>query len=168
MPIYTYDTAKSLSVALGLSLIENIEFSDQAFHQLLSESKNTNIPGSYSRTCAHMSVEEKRLMTVAANKAKRGMKESDRSRGLKSVAQKKRFSEMSIEEKSAHGKKSLAGISEEGKKRQTEGWNKAFSPVRQKGFKQPFTMSPHCDKMGGLFSMKRWHFDNCKFKGDQN
>jgi group I intron endonuclease len=23
---------------------------------------------------------------------------------------------------------------------------------------------PHCDKMGGLTAMPRWHFDNCKFK----
>ena len=24
---------------------------------------------------------------------------------------------------------------------------------------------PHCDKRGGLGIMKRWHFDNCKYKG---
>jgi len=23
---------------------------------------------------------------------------------------------------------------------------------------------PHCNKEGSLFGMKRWHFDNCKFR----
>ena len=62
-----------------------------------------------------------------------------------------------------HGKKSKEGVTEEGKRRQTAGWNQAFSPVRQKGFKQPLVNCPNCDKVGGSFSMKRYHFDNCKY-----
>jgi len=27
---------------------------------------------------------------------------------------------------------------------------------------------PHCNKIGGITNMKRYHFDNCKFKGEYN
>jgi hypothetical protein len=27
---------------------------------------------------------------------------------------------------------------------------------------------PHCGLEGGIYNMKRWHFDNCKFLGDKN
>lgn len=26
----------------------------------------------------------------------------------------------------------------------------------------------HCDKLGGFFTMQRWHFDNCKLKNNDN
>lgn len=31
-----------------------------------------------------------------------------------------------------------------------------------KGKKKPTTQCPHCDKVGSVQTMKRWHFDNCK------
>jgi hypothetical protein len=30
------------------------------------------------------------------------------------------------------------------------------------GVKRPLVTCSHCDKVGGLNSMKRWHFDNCR------
>lgn len=36
---------------------------------------------------------------------------------------------------------------------------------KQKGRKQETIKCPHCPKSGGVQSMKRWHFDNCKWKG---
>lgn len=35
------------------------------------------------------------------------------------------------------------------------------------GKKHEIVKCPWCDKCGGLSSMKRWHFDNCKLKGNQ-
>jgi hypothetical protein len=32
------------------------------------------------------------------------------------------------------------------------------------GKKQKRVICPHCDKEGGIGAMKRYHFDNCKFK----
>jgi hypothetical protein len=32
------------------------------------------------------------------------------------------------------------------------------------GRKHPQTRCPYCKKLGGLYAMKRWHFENCKFK----
>lgn len=33
-----------------------------------------------------------------------------------------------------------------------------------KGMNKPLTTCPHCLKEGGVSIMKRWHFDNCKYK----
>ncbi len=33
-----------------------------------------------------------------------------------------------------------------------------------KGIKKKIIKCPYCDKEGGSSQMKRWHFDNCKFK----
>lgn len=33
------------------------------------------------------------------------------------------------------------------------------------GKKQSLVTCPHCNKVGGLATMPRWHFDNCKLKG---
>jgi hypothetical protein len=37
--------------------------------------------------------------------------------------------------------------------------------LAHKGRKHRVIKCPHCDKIGGLTVMPRWHFDNCKFKG---
>ncbi len=34
----------------------------------------------------------------------------------------------------------------------------------EKGIKQPIVKCPHCNKLGGSHNMKRYHFDNCKYK----
>jgi group I intron endonuclease len=111
-----------------------------------------------------MTTEQKRMLTESANRNKRGMKESEHSRRLKSDAQTKRFSSMTAEELKEHGKRSRESISPEGLLRQAKGWNEAYSPVREKGFKQGLTSCPHCGKSGGAFAMKRYHFDNCRSK----
>jgi hypothetical protein len=33
-----------------------------------------------------------------------------------------------------------------------------------KGKSKPITTCPHCGKTGGVPSLSRWHFDNCKYK----
>ena len=33
---------------------------------------------------------------------------------------------------------------------------------RLKGRPKPTATCPHCNKVGGISAMKRWHFDNCK------
>jgi hypothetical protein len=38
-------------------------------------------------------------------------------------------------------------------------------PHKNIGSKQNITKCPHCNKEGGISSMYRWHFDNCKLKG---
>jgi len=37
-----------------------------------------------------------------------------------------------------------------------------------KGRKHELTVCPHCQKVGAVVSMPRWHFDNCKHKGQQS
>lgn len=34
----------------------------------------------------------------------------------------------------------------------------------RKGVKVPTSTCPHCGKVGGIFQLKQWHFDKCKFK----
>lgn len=43
----------------------------------------------------------------------------------------------------------------------------ASRPAAMKGKHFPKVKCTHCDKMGGIIPMKRWHMDNCKFKEQQ-
>jgi len=43
----------------------------------------------------------------------------------------------------------------------------AGRPAAMKGKHFPKIKCTHCDKMGGIIPMKRWHMDNCKFKEQQ-
>lgn len=43
---------------------------------------------------------------------------------------------------------------------------KAKISKKLKGFKRPVIECPHCGKVGADGLMKRWHFDNCKLKGE--
>lgn len=108
--------------------------------------------------------EQRNQMTKKANEKKKGFKESEKSRLLKSESQKKRWAKTSEEEKKLHGKRTKNGITKEGKERQIKALHESFSPVREKGYKQPIVKCPHCDKQGGQSLMKRWHFENCKYK----
>lgn len=130
----------------------------------LSEESIEKLRVSVTRHRSSLSEEQRKDLTKKANESKKGFKESDLSRALKSEAQKKRFSSMDEEQRKQHGAKSRMGISEEGKRTQTVGMNKAFSPVREKGYKQSLTFCPHCGKVGGSNAMKRFHMDNCKSK----
>jgi len=163
MSIYTYTISQSISKTLGIQFTEIPELSDQELHKISHES-DCVIVGPYTKHIERMSQDERNAMTSAANERKRGMKESDRSRGIKSVAQKERWQNMTEEQRKAMGKLSREGISEEGRIKQTQGMLEAFSPVRQKGYKHPLTTCPHCAKVGGLSAMKKYHFNNCKRK----
>lgn len=53
----------------------------------------------------------------------------------------------------------------EGKKRSEETKLKISNSKKGKNTgKAPLVKCPHCEKEGGLYAMKQWHFDNCKFK----
>jgi hypothetical protein len=56
-------------------------------------------------------------------------------------------------------------IAKLGKKQTLESIEKAR--LKKLGKKQPLIACPHCNKIGGSYTMPRWHFDNCKFKGIQ-
>jgi len=36
--------------------------------------------------------------------------------------------------------------------------------IIRKGIPHKTIKCPHCNKIGGIPAMKRWHFDNCKLK----
>lgn len=53
----------------------------------------------------------------------------------------------------------------EGKKRSEETKLKISDSRKGKNIgKAPLVKCPYCEKEGGLYAMKQWHFDNCKFK----
>ena len=53
-------------------------------------------------------------------------------------------------------------IAKLGKKHKPESIEKAR--LKKLGQKQPLTTCPHCNKIGGSYTMPRWHFDNCRNK----
>ena len=82
-------------------------------------------------------------------------KMSKSHKGKEGTFKDKKHSEESKKKmsKSHEGKK----YSEESKQKMSEA---------KKGKKQKIIKCPHCGKEGGINLMKRWHFDNCKFKND--
>ena len=163
MSIYTYGFSKSISDALEINFIEEECFSDQVLHEKIKKlNTRKDIPPVFKAHLALMQPEERKLLTKAANDKKRGMKESDKSRGIKSTSQKKRWSNANEETRKDHGLKSRNGISEEKKKTQTLAAIAAYSPAREKNRKKPLIKCPHCDIVGGMPAMKRFHFERCK------
>lgn len=163
MTIYTYTISQSISKTLGIQFTEIPELSDQELHKISHES-DCVIVGPYTKHIERMSQDERNAMTSAANERKRGMKESDRSRGIKSVAQKERWQNMTDEQRKAMGKLSREGISEEGKNRAITALITSYSPEREKGKKKTLVSCPHCDTIGGKPIMYRFHFEKCKNK----
>lgn len=53
-------------------------------------------------------------------------------------------------------------IAKLGKKHTPESIEK--SRLKKLGKKQPLVTCPHCNKIGGSYTMPRWHFDNCRNK----
>jgi hypothetical protein len=53
-------------------------------------------------------------------------------------------------------------IAKLGKKHTPEAIEK--SRLKKLGRKQPLVNCPHCNKIGGSYTMPRWHFDNCRLK----
>jgi group I intron endonuclease len=49
-----------------------------------------------------------------------------------------------------------------GKKRSDETKAKISAVRKGKKRPQPQGQCPHCSKVGGIYTMKRWHFENCK------
>lgn len=55
-------------------------------------------------------------------------------------------------------------ISENRKKNPFTEEEKLNLSLKLKGYKHKTVKCPHCNKEGGITSMKRWHFDNCRNK----
>lgn len=162
MSIYTFEFLKSISDALGLEFLENNNLSDQVLHQTVKQQKTIKIPSVLSSHIASMTKEERKQLTLSANIKKKGMKESSKSRGIKSIAQKKRWANMTEFERKEMGIKSRNGVSDEKKRTQTLAAISSYSPAREKGLKKHLTECPHCGMIGGAPIMKRYHFERCK------
>jgi predicted GIY-YIG superfamily endonuclease len=63
-----------------------------------------------------------------------------------------------------HSKESIEKmrLAKIGKKQSDEAIEKGR--LKRLGKKQPLCTCPHCGKIGGAFTMPRWHFENCKEK----
>ena len=63
-------------------------------------------------------------------------------------------------------------FSEETKKKMSKAKQNISNETRNKlsiaNKSKPRQVCPHCNKEFDYFNAKRWHFDNCKFKGGQN
>lgn len=129
---------------------------------LVTEETRIKMREAANKRIAQLSPEERRDMTKAANKSKRGCKEKPSPN--KSVAQKQRWASATNEEKAEHGVRSKAGVSETGKVRQLEGMTSAFSPEREKGVPKAVVQCPYCGKAGGRPIMHRFHFEKCKHR----
>ena len=53
-------------------------------------------------------------------------------------------------------------LANRGRKQTLEATEKAR--LKKLGRKQPLVNCPHCNKIGGSYTMPRWHFDNCRLK----
>jgi hypothetical protein len=74
-----------------------------------------------------------------------------------------------------HSKENLQLFSDKQKDSNNSFYGKSHSDeTRQKmsddrkGKLKPTSQCPHCDKIGGINTMSRWHFDNCKELKDDN
>jgi hypothetical protein len=170
MSIYTYKTHEALCEIFNIEYYEDPRLSDQTLHfeekKLLDQQNNSkNIAENFSKKLMSLlSKEEKRERTKCANLRKTGYKESQKSRNIKSIAQKTRWEQASKEERKEHGKISRMGISEEGKIKSLTALKNSISPARTPGIKKQKAKCPHCNKIGGLPIMSRYHFDKCKEK----
>ena len=96
-----------------------------------------------------------------------GKKHSDSSRKLMSEKAKVK-APMSDETKIKisnyqKGKPKSEETKQKMRKPKPEGFSEKLSNF-YKGKKQPTTVCNHCEKIGSVSNMKRWHFDNCKLK----
>ena len=60
---------------------------------------------------------------------------------------------------------SRAKMSSASKGKPKSNTHKANLSSANKGILQPVVICPHCNKLGGIRAMKRYHFNNCKYKG---
>jgi group I intron endonuclease len=151
----------SMNYSLGYNMTSG---GDGAAGRDVSEESRMKMSRKVKKHRESIGFDGRKLLTSAANAAKRGNKESEISRSRKSIAQKTRFAKMTDEERKEHGKKSASSISEDGRVRQLAALQTSVSPRRIKGYKQQLTVCPHCHKIGGDSAMKRYHFDNCKMR----
>lgn len=86
-----------------------------------------------------------------------GRKESDETRLKKSMALSGRPGKRPSDETRHRMSQALKG------KPKSEIMRKRLGDARR-GKAQPVVACPHCNALGGVSNMKRWHFNNCHFK----
>lgn len=55
-----------------------------------------------------------------------------------------------------------------GRKQSYETKEKRRKTLESMDLTQPIVTCPHCGKSGGEYTIPRWHFDRCRFKGKEN
>jgi group I intron endonuclease len=157
---YWIDYYKSTNYSLGY----NMSFGGSGKSIILSEVVKKKIKQSVQKHRDSLTNQEKKEMTVLANNAKRGKKESLESKIKKSKSQTERWGNATEEYRKEHGKRCKDNLSEEGKIKSLTALKNSYSPAREPGIKKPKIECPHCKKVGGAPIMKRYHFNNCKEK----
>ena len=99
----------------------------------------------------------------------RGKKHTLESKDKIKAARKKQIIKHSEETKKKIGDKHRGKITPDHVKKAVSESNKrrlgsTHKTHKNTGSKQTLTQCPYCNKVGGVSSMHRWHFDKCKFK----
>lgn len=104
--------------------------------------------------------EDRRNKIRIANTGKKATEESKLKMSISAKKRKPNFKGMK------HSEKSLAKMRESHKNIVVSPETKEKLRMAKLGKLQPLSTCPHCGKVGGASNMKRWHFENCKNKGE--
>lgn len=112
----------------------------------------------------NLTAKQYEICRIACTKAQKGIPKSEEHR--KSMSKAHKGIPLSKEHRKSLSK-AISGVPKTGKcakgaklsKKHRESMSKA-----SKGVPKPLVTCPHCGKVGGNNIMKRYHFDNCKFK----
>jgi hypothetical protein len=98
------------------------------------------------------------LGNVPHNKGKKASEETKRKQSLAKLGKP------SHRKGAKHTPEAIAKINANHPRTPMSEAGRAVWLAKKIGAKQPLSTCPECGKMGGLWTMKRWHFDNCRHK----
>jgi len=98
------------------------------------------------------------LGNVPHNKGKKASEETRRKQSLAKLGKP------SHRKGAKHTPEAIAKINANHPRTPMSEAGRAVWLAKKIGSKQPLSTCPECGKMGGLWTMKRWHFDNCRHK----
>lgn len=98
------------------------------------------------------------LGNVPHNKGKKASEETKRKQSLAKLGKP------SHRKGAKHTSEAIAKINANHPRTPMSEAGRAAWLAKKIGSKQPLSTCPECGKMGGLWTMKRWHFDNCRHK----
>jgi hypothetical protein len=101
---------------------------------------------------------EHRAAVSASRKGQVSSMKGKKNPGLSLALKGKKQSEEHIER---------AAASRRGKPNPKVSIARKGQPSKNKGIPQEKIICPHCHKVGGISSMSRWHFENCKHKKEE-